>query len=135
MSSAKDFSPGRPGSRGVEGRGTQAGATQAHERCSQEYLAPDCGRPAWRLVSSRQSSLLEQLCETVAAQRVVLTRLQATPMDMELVKTVTALGNLTIALSTKLRLTVQADVVRQSRKIDQREPKAHMLLGGWERPA
>ena len=79
--------------------------------------------------------LLEQLCETVAAQRVVLAKLQATPMDMDLVKTVTALGNLTIALSTKLRLTVQADVVRQSRKIDQREPKAHMLLGGWERPA
>jgi hypothetical protein len=45
------------------------------------------------------------------------------------------LGNLTIALSTKLRLTVQADVVRQSRKIDQREPKASVLLGGWERPA
>ena len=79
--------------------------------------------------------LLEQLCETVAAQREVLAKLQATPTDKELVKTVSALGNLTIALSTKLRLTVQADVVRQSRKIDQREPKANVLLGGWERPA
>jgi hypothetical protein len=79
--------------------------------------------------------LLEQLCEAVAAQREVLAKLQATPTDKELVKTVSALGNLTIALSTKLRLTVQADVVRQSRKIDQREPKANVLLGGWERPA
>ena len=79
--------------------------------------------------------LLEQLCEAVAAQREVLAKLQAAPTDKELVKTVTALGNLTIALSTKLRLTVQADVVRQSRKIDQREPKANVLLGGWERPA
>jgi hypothetical protein len=79
--------------------------------------------------------LLEQLCETVAAQRVVLAKLRARPTDKELVKTVTALGNLTLALSTKLRLTVQADVVRQSRKIDQREPKANVLLGGWERPA
>jgi hypothetical protein len=68
-------------------------------------------------------------------RREVLAKLQATPTDKELVKTVTALGNLTIALSTKLRLTVQADVVRQSRKIDQREPKANVLLGGWERPA
>jgi hypothetical protein len=30
---------------------------------------------------------------------------------------------------------VQHDVVRQSRKIDQREPKGSVLLGGWERPA
>ena len=34
--------------------------------------------------------LLEQLCDTVAAQRVVLAKLRATPTDKELVKTVTA---------------------------------------------
>ena len=78
--------------------------------------------------------LLEQLCETMVAQRAAMAGLRAAPTDKELVKTVCALGNLTVALSTKLRLTVQADVVRQSRKIDEREPAADVLLGGWKRP-
>jgi hypothetical protein len=78
--------------------------------------------------------LLEQLCEAVVAQRAALAQLRAAPTDRELVRTVSTLGNLIISLSTKLRLTVQADVVRQSREIDVREPKGNVLLGGWNRP-
>jgi hypothetical protein len=79
--------------------------------------------------------LLEQLCEVVIAQRAALARLRADPTDKDRVQTVATLGNLAIALSTKLRLTVQADVTRQSRQVDRREPNANVLLGGWERPA
>jgi phage terminase small subunit len=79
--------------------------------------------------------LLEQLCETIVAQRAALAELRKSPTDKELVQTVGKLGSLTMGLSRQLRITVQADVDRRSRKADEQEPQASPLLGGWKRPA
>ena len=39
------------------------------------------------------------------------------------------------ATASRLRLTVQADVDRRSRKVDEREPENDVLLGCWRRSA
>jgi hypothetical protein len=51
------------------------------------------------------------------------------------VQTVGKLGSLTMGLSRQLRITVQADVDRRSRKADEQEPEENVLLGGWKKPA
>ena len=90
-------------------------------------------RPADRFRSS-SLLLLEQLCEIMVAQRAALAQLQA-GRPIRFGHEGLRLGILNDGLSSKLRLTVQADVVRRSRKVDEQEPKARCLLGGWRRPA
>ena len=68
--------------------------------------------------------LLEQLCFVMVAQRAALAQLVQTPGDPDMIKAV-----------KKLRLTVQADVERHSRHVDEKEPAADVLLAGWKRPA
>jgi hypothetical protein len=78
--------------------------------------------------------LLEQLCCTMVLQRVVLAQLADTPTDQSLIKAAKDYAGIVNQTATKLRLTVQEDVDRRSRKIDEREPAADVLLGGWRPP-
>ena len=79
--------------------------------------------------------LLEQLCCTMIAQRAALAQLGATPGDPDTIKAAKDYAGIINQTAAKLRLTVQADVDRRSRKLDEREPAADVLLGGWKRPA
>jgi hypothetical protein len=79
--------------------------------------------------------LLEQLCGTMVAQRAALAQLAATPGDPDTIKAVKDYAGIINQTAAKLRLTVQADVDRRSRRTDEREPEENVLLGSWKRPA
>ena len=101
--------------------------------------------------------LLETFCEGVATQRehfTMLRRVRAEAEDIDegvdrrplamrddvAVKKVKEFGLMLAAVASKLRISVQAEVVRGSGRIDEREPEAateSRLLGGDEvwRPA
>jgi hypothetical protein len=73
--------------------------------------------------------LLEQLCCTMVGQRDVLVQLERDPCNTNLMKVAKDYATIINATATKLRLTVQNDVHRDSRKIDEREPGSDPLLG------
>jgi hypothetical protein len=79
--------------------------------------------------------LLEQLCEVMVAQRKAMAQLAKVPGDPEIIRAVKDFAAIVNGTAAKLRLTVQADVDRRSRRVDEKEPQADVLLGGWERPA
>jgi hypothetical protein len=79
--------------------------------------------------------LLEQLCEVMVAQRAALAQLAQDPGDVDAIRAVKDYAGILNVTASRLRLTVQADVERKSRKVDEREPAADVLLGGWQRPA
>jgi hypothetical protein len=79
--------------------------------------------------------LLEQLCEVMVAQRKAMAQLAKVPGDPEIIRAVKDFAAIVNGTAAKLRLTVQADVYRRSRRVDEKEPQADVLLGGWERPA
>lgn len=79
--------------------------------------------------------LLEQLCEVTVAQRAALAQLAKTPADPDTIKTVRDFATIINSTAVKLRLSVQADVDRHSRKSEEQEPKADVLLGSWKRSA
>ena len=78
--------------------------------------------------------LLEQLCEVMVAQREALAQLAKAPGDLDTIRAVKDFAGIINATAVKLRLSVQADVDRRSRRVDEKEPEAGVLLGGWERP-
>jgi hypothetical protein len=81
--------------------------------------------------------LLEQLCSTMVGQRAVLAELEQAPHDPELIKAAKDYAAIINATATKLRLTVQAELDRDSRKVHEKEPAADVLLGvtDWKRTA
>jgi hypothetical protein len=79
--------------------------------------------------------LLEQLCSVMVAQRAALAQLVQTPGDPDTIKAVKDYAAIVNSTAVKLRLTVQADVERHSRHVDEKEPAADVLLAGWKRPA
>jgi hypothetical protein len=79
--------------------------------------------------------LLEQLCEVMVAQRAALAQLARDPRDVDAIRAVKDYAGILNVTASRLRLTVQTDVERKSRKVDEREPAADVLLGGWQQPA
>ncbi len=79
--------------------------------------------------------LLEQLCEIMVAQRAALAQLARMPGDSETIRAVKDYAGILNATASRLRLTVQADVDRRSRKVDEQEPEDDVLLGCWRRSA
>ena len=77
--------------------------------------------------------LLETFCEAAVAQRTNLGAMVVAPEDDDVVERVKKLGVLLATLASKLRITVQAEVVRDSKKLDETEPDLSDrgdLLGG-----
>jgi hypothetical protein len=116
---------------GGEKPGPPQGMSPQARRIWQEIVAD---RPAdWFRPGSLQ--LLRQFCEVSVAQHAALADLTAAPDDDDVVARVKTLAGILNATSIKLRLSVQADVDRRSRRVDEREASADVLLGGWKQPA
>jgi hypothetical protein len=79
--------------------------------------------------------LLEQLCCVMVAQRAALVQLAKTPGNPDLIKAVKDYATIVNSTAVKLRLTTQSDVERHSRKVDEKEPTADVLLAGWKQSA
>jgi hypothetical protein len=79
--------------------------------------------------------MLEQLCEVMVAQRKALAQLAQNPNDLDVVRAVKDFAAIINGTAVKLRLSVQADVDRRSRRVDEKEPSADVLLAGWQQPA
>jgi hypothetical protein len=69
----------------------------------------------------------------MVAQREALAQLARTPGDSDTIKAVKDHAGILNATASRLRLTVQADVDRRSRKVDEQEPEGDVLLGCWRR--
>jgi hypothetical protein len=73
----------------------------------------------------------------MVGQREVLAQLERAPSDPDLLKAAKDYAAIINATATKLRLTVQADFDRDSRRVNEKEPEADALLGvtDWKRTA
>src|SRR5688572_17988830 len=102
---------------GGEKPGPPRGMSPQARRIWQEIVAD---RPAdWFRPGSLQ--LLRQFCEVSVAQHAALADLTAAPDDDDVVARVKTLAGILNATSIKLRLSVQADVDRRSRRVDEKE--------------
>jgi hypothetical protein len=104
------------------------------------YLSAEAKR-IWReIVLSRPADffrpgslhLLEQFCVGMVAQRANLRTLESSPLDRVAIAKMSKLALVLNATAARLRLTVQSDVDRSSRRLDEQEPKAtkSSLLAG-----
>ena len=71
----------------------------------------------------------------MVAQRAALAQLARMPGDSDTIRAVKDYAGILNATASRLRLTVQADVDRRSRKVDEQEPEDDVLLGCWRRSA
>lgn len=62
-------------------------------------------------------------------------QLAKTPGNPDLIKAVKDYATIVNSTAVKLRLTTQSDVERHSRKVDEKEPTADVLLAGWKQSA
>jgi phage terminase small subunit len=109
-----------------------------------KHLSADAKRIWSEIVDDRPADwfrpgsllMLEQLCEVMVAQRKALMQLAKNPNDPDTIRAVKDFAAIVNGTAVKLRLSVQADVDRRSRRVDEKEPGADvLLLGGWEPPA